>query len=425
MKKTNDLSTVHKNNKKKPIRRVRRKRKNKKLSSTISKTDKKHTKKEKGGSSLKPVLNKYKQLPSTENRALGRSLPSFVEHCKPKGIQSNSYNIWLNTMSSLKAAPKKRYPRRSNNGKIRRAVVPWKNGIVSVPNVNAVHLQRTINNDASVLSKFMSFNWPNPCFHHKLDEKTNNVSINEFTEMDSGHKQHLIAYDNQSQKVCLFAKIAREKVLRKLGGRNNAKRLRFFSSEMCRCMRNIPRGQQCGSVDNGYFIVGERANRNAPGTGVYKCKPNIKKKDFESVQCLAREIVNDMEEAIRPLTRHLHLEESVAHQVRNGRILETVGTYATAMSMGITYQSKCHTDKDFYYSLLTVAAPSQRDDKRIIYWFVFPSYNVKVGLRTGDVLLFNPMIPHCCSNPRIEGSTILSSYSSQTTLFRSVGGSCV
>ena len=90
-----------------------------------------------------------------------------------------------------------------------------------------------------------------------------------------------------------------------------------------------------------------------------------------------------------------------------------------------TYQSKCHTDKDFYNSLLTVAAPSQRDDERIIYWFVFPSYDVKVGLRTGDVLLFNPMIPHCCSNPRIEGSTILSSYSSQTTLFRSVGGSCV
>jgi len=58
------------------------------------------------------------------------------------------------------------------------------------------------------------------------------------------------------------------------------------------------------------------------------------------------------------LTRHLYLEESVARQVRMGRNLNTVGKYATAMSMGITYQSMCHTDKDFYYSLLTVAAPS-------------------------------------------------------------------
>ena len=190
-------------------------------------------------------------------------------------------------------------------------------------------------------------------------------------------------------------------------------------------MRNIPRGKQRGSVDSGYFIVGERANRSAPGIGEYTCKSHITENEFDSLRCLAVDIVKDMESALTPLTRHLYLEESVARQVRLGRNLNPVGKYATAMSMGITYQSMCHTDKDFYYSLLTVAAPSHRYDKSIIYWFVFPSYNVKVALRSGDVVLFNPMIPHCCSNPLIEGSTILSSYSSQTTLFRSDSGSDV
>ena len=148
------------------------------------------------------------------------------------------------------------------------------------------------------------------------------------------------------------------------------------------------------------------------------CKSNITEKEFNSLCCLAIDIVKDMESTLTPLTCHLHLEESVVHQLRKGRNLDTVGTYATAMSTGITYQSMCHTDKDFYNSLLTVAAPSQRHDTRIIYWFVFPSYNVKVALvRSGNVVLFNPMIPHCCSNPLMEGSTILSSYSSQTTLF--------
>eukprot|EP00534_Pseudo-nitzschia_fraudulenta_P003218 CAMPEP_0201136286 /NCGR_PEP_ID=MMETSP0850-20130426/54804_1 /ASSEMBLY_ACC=CAM_ASM_000622 /TAXON_ID=183588 /ORGANISM="Pseudo-nitzschia fraudulenta, Strain WWA7" /LENGTH=327 /DNA_ID=CAMNT_0047407577 /DNA_START=5 /DNA_END=988 /DNA_ORIENTATION=+ len=327
-------------------------------------------------------------------------------------------------MSFLRAASNNPYPRQNNNRKVQR-VAPHKKDVVSIPNVDVVHLQRTVKNDTEVLAKFMSFEWPKQSFHPTFDEKTN-ISINGFTEMDSGQKQHLIVYDNQSQNFCLFAKISREKVLRKLGGRNPAKRLRLFSSEMCRCMRNIPRGQQRGSVDNGYFIVGERANRSAPGIGGYKkCKPNIKEKDFKSLQCLACDIVKGMEEALWPLTRHLHLEESVAHQVRKGRNLDTFGIYATAMSMGITYQSMCHTDKDFYYSLLTVAAPSHRYDKSIIYWFVFPSYNVKVALRSGDVVLFNPMIPHCCSNPLIEGSTILSSYSSQTTLFRSESGSDV
>ena len=72
--------------------------------------------------------------------------------------------------------------------------------------------------------------------------------------------------------------------------------------------------------------------------------------------------MKDTEAALWLLSRHLHLEESVAHQVRKGRNLNTVRTYATAFTMGITYQSKCHTDKDFYYSLLTVAAPLQRYD---------------------------------------------------------------
>lgn len=160
--------------------------------------------------------------------------------------------------------------------------------------------------------------------------------------MDSGSKHHLIAYDNQSKKVCLFAKNSREKVCRKLGGRKPLKRLRFFSSEMSRCMRNIPRGKQRGSVDSGYFIVGERANRSAPAIGEYKCKSHITEKEFNSLCCLAVDIVKDMESALTPLTRHLYLEESVARQVRMGRNLNTVGKYATAMSMGITYQSMCH-----------------------------------------------------------------------------------
>ena len=111
-------------------------------------------------------------------------------------------------------------------------------------------------NDTEVLGKFMTFDLSKQGFHHALDEKIN-VSINAFSELDSGPKHHLIAYDNQSQKGCLFAKISREKARRKMGGRKPVKRLRFFSSEMFRCMRIIPRGKQCGSVDNGYFVVRE------------------------------------------------------------------------------------------------------------------------------------------------------------------------
>ena len=265
----------------------------------------------------------------------------------------------------------------------------------------------------------MCFDWQNQGLEPTLDNKTH-LSIDTFQVIDSSLKRHVIVYDNQSTKLCLFAKISRERVSPKLSGRRPAERLRNFGKEMSRCMLNIKRGKQCGSEDSGYFIVGERPNRSAPGIGDYKCKPNITENKLSSLRSIAGDIVNDMEEACRPLKYHLQFEESVAHQLRNSFKLNTVGTLATAFAMGMTYQSKCHTDKDYYYSLLTVTAQMKKYDTEIIHWFVFPGYKAKrVPLRTGDVLLFNPMIPHCCSNPRFEGSTIMSAYCSQKTVFRS------
>ena len=42
-------------------------------------------------------------------------------------------------------------------------------------------------------------------------------------------------------------------------------------------------------------------------------------------------------------------------------------------------------------------APYQMDDLILVY-FCFPEYGVKVGLRQGDVLLFNPRVMHCVSS---------------------------
>ena len=137
----------------------------------------------------------------------------------------------------------------------------------------------------------------------------------------------MIAYDNQSEKVCLFAKISRENVSRKLSGRRPVEHLHFFGTDMSRCMRNIKRGKQCGSEDSSYFIICERANKSAPGTGEHKCKPKIMDDEMNFLRSLARDIVNDMEEASQLVTGLLHFEQSLAHQVRKDMKLNTVGTY--------------------------------------------------------------------------------------------------
>ena len=103
------MSTVNKNCDKKPVRWLRRKRKNKKHSSNITKRDNKQLqqaidRRDDGALSLKLLLNKYEQLLPSEKCAVGGAFPLFLKHCKPKGTESKSYSIWLNTMSFLKAA---------------------------------------------------------------------------------------------------------------------------------------------------------------------------------------------------------------------------------------------------------------------------------------------------------------------------------
>ena len=60
-------------------------------------------------------------------------------------------------------------------------MAPCTKGIVSVPNIDVVHLQQTVKNDTEVLGKFMFFDWPIQGFHPTFDEKTN-ISINGYLQ---------------------------------------------------------------------------------------------------------------------------------------------------------------------------------------------------------------------------------------------------
>eukprot|EP00536_Pseudo-nitzschia_multiseries_P018769 jgi/Psemu1/316285/fgenesh1_kg.3083_\ len=59
-----------------------------------------------------------------------------------------------------------------------------------------------------------------------------------------------------------------------------------------------------------------------------------------------------------------------------------------------------------FYTCLTVIAPTHVSEEEVIYYFVFPSYGVKVPLKSGDTLLFNPLVLHRCLNPKYEGCYI-------------------
>lgn len=60
----------------------------------------------------------------------------------------------------------------------------------------------------------------------------------------------------------------------------------------------------------------------------------------------------------------------------------------------------CHVDNDFTLSIVSVHSHGvdYKHDETIQAYFCFPTLNVAVPLRLGDLLIFNALVPHCISS---------------------------
>ena len=76
-----------------------------------------------------------------------------------------------------------------------------------------------------------------------------------------------------------------------------------------------------------------------------------------------------------------------------------------AMSVSVDHISAVHVDNDFFFTYLTCRCETRNDcdwntmsNSPVAYHFLFPSISVAVSIRPGDLLVFNPKIPHCVSH---------------------------
>ena len=90
----------------------------------------------------------------------------------------------------------------------------------------------------------------------------------------------------------------------------------------------------------------------------------------------------------------------------NNNLCRSVGT---AIACGYNYWSPVHTDDDYMYTSLSCLSP-KKHDKDILFYFVFPDYNVACPMRSGDIMIFNPHVAHSTTNPTKEGIDIFSLY---------------
>jgi hypothetical protein len=182
---------------------------------------------------------------------------------------------------------------------------------------------------------------------------------------------------------------------------------------------HIKRGASRTCITMEYVCFGTRKDPNSNQVSEYafnakKCS----KKEADSLNETVRSLVYELER--RAATLLECMGDTKVYEFNNDCINVPTYTnqmYCTQFSIGKDYWSAMHVDDDYFYTTLSCFHPSiKKGDDTILYHFVFPEYGLAIPMRHGDILIFNPTIMHCCTNPRLEGSYITSAYVSKKTV---------
>jgi len=180
---------------------------------------------------------------------------------------------------------------------------------------------------------------------------------------------------------------------------------------------NVDRGNANGGASERYVIHGHRKEPQGDGLGVYSFKPNSKMtvKEAKGLNASIGALVADMEDvSMRNIPKRDRMAfGDIKREEGIPSVEESCGSLATQFSIGKNYWSPVHVDNDNFYTTLGGhgSVPGA-----ILFYFVFPTYKVAVPMRAGDLLVFNPLVMHCCTNPTDTNNLIFSAYVSSKTV---------
>ena len=269
-----------------------------------------------------------------------------------------------------------------------------------------------------VEGKYMETDWGGKTGGKKKYQPEQALSIENYNTLDSTKDEHILAFDPYEPSLRIFAKVSRHFAERHLASKNNIELLRQFAPAIVGAKPTVGRGVKRGSINDDYAIIGIRPERLDSNIGEYVFKSHVDPSIKLELEETTVEIVKHMHHSLIDVEPFVAEEMDVLSQILSRTKLNAIGQQALAFSIGRNYHSRCHVDDDMHYTRLTVIAPAEVSADEVIYYFVFPTYGVKVPLRSGDTLLFNPLVLHSCSNPKFEGCYIMSAYVSRKTVLR-------
>lgn len=201
------------------------------------------------------------------------------------------------------------------------------------------------------------------------------------------------------------------------------RKMKNFNAALQGLLKNKPsviRGSLRNGVTRQYVCHGFRKNPSDRDIGEYAFSAGVS--DFEKQ--VISEGIKDLVGAIESraiaelmaanLGKCAGLNDFVKAKIEYSFPSVNEEGHATQVALSIRYCSRVHTDKDFFLTTLSCYDERAGPDE-ILYYFCFPTYGIAVPMRSGDIILFNPLVPHCATNPRRETAMIYSCYVSNKT----------
>jgi hypothetical protein len=183
---------------------------------------------------------------------------------------------------------------------------------------------------------------------------------------------------------------------------------------------NVFRGTLCNGLTQRYVCHGYRKNPLDMDIGEYAFNAGVSDTDKEFIKKGINELVGEIEKrAVAEMnTASMRVCAGYADffkvQEKYGIPSVYDGGIATQVALSMGYCSRVHTDKDYFLTTLSVY-DKEAGPNEVLYYFCFPTYNIAVPMRSGDIIVFNPLVPHCATNPSRASALIYSCYVSNKT----------
>jgi hypothetical protein len=238
-----------------------------------------------------------------------------------------------------------------------------------------------------------------------------NIDINKFNV--------IVGCEKKNKEDCTF-------VVLKVSERNKVithENMERYNESLEGLLRNKPtvkRGPLRNGVTIQYVCYGIRKNPLDPGFGEYAYKSGVGETEKQFISAGINNLVRDIETRAMGEMNAANLSNCtgcvsfVKTKIKFGLPSIYEGGYATQLALARAYSSQMHTDRDFYHTFLSCYDKEAEKDE-ILYYFCFPTYGFAVPMKSGDIIMFNPLVPHCATNPRRETALIYSMYVSNKT----------